>query len=332
MISTPESDPYLAVVDVDHPLSEALHDLGLKLDPSFPIASLKPQKEADTKSAIYHVGIQGMSDTSLVAKRSRVSSAMVERRVYEDILPHLSLPSPRYYGFTHEQSGAYGWQFLEYIPGVPLTREDASHRRAAAQWLGRFHTATASMPSARCLPDGGSDRYLGHLRSARSVLGHLHDQSEFAGMRDALGRLIDILDQLQARWESIAASCDVMPRALVHGDFVPKNIRVVGRGEKIALYPFDWETAGFGVPVADLSTIDIASYVDEASHLWTGFSVADVRQCAFAGRVFRYLASVDWSCSSLRWEWSTRAAHELTLHGAGLEQTLHQLDLAGMPA
>jgi thiamine kinase-like enzyme len=284
------------------------------------------------KSAIYHVEIQSTSNTSVVAKRSKLAAGTVERVVYEDILPHLSLTSPRYYGFTHEKNGDYCWLFLEYIHGVPLWPENELHRRAAAQWLGRLHASTASIPSAHHLPDGGSDRYLGHLRSARQVIGQLRDQPNFACMSDLLMHLIELLDRIQASWESIAAHCNVMPRTLVHSDFAPKNIRVVGRGEEITLYPFDWELAGFGEPVADLSEIDIAVYEDEVSHVWPGWSIANVRQCALVGSVFRLLASVDWSGDRLRFGWNTKAAHQLILYTTWLEQALHQLDLAGVTA
>jgi hypothetical protein len=126
-------------------------------------------------------------------------------------------------------------------------------------------------------------------------------------MSEALRRLLDRLDRLQASWESLTASCDTLPRTLVHGDFVPKNIRLASRGEEMALYPFDWETVGFGTPVADLSAIDIPLYVDDVRHLWPNLSIVDVRQCVLVGRVFRFLASIDWSCDNLHRGWNTRA-------------------------
>jgi thiamine kinase-like enzyme len=144
--------------------------------------------------------------------------------------------------------------------------------------------------------------------------------------------LIDLLDRLQASWESIAACCNVMPRTLIHGDFVPKNIRVVSREEEMTLYPFDWELAGFGVPLADLSEIDLAGYADEVSQLWPDWSISNSRQCALVGRMFRLLASVDWSGDRLRLGWSTKAANDLIVYDTWLGQVLHQLNLAGVTA
>jgi aminoglycoside phosphotransferase (APT) family kinase protein len=331
-VRSPESDPYLAPIEVDHPLLDALDSIGLKLNPKFQIESLKPQKNVQQKSAIYHVKIQSTSNTSVVAKRSKIAAGTVERIVYENILPLLSLTSPRYYGFTHEKNGDYCWLFLEYIHGVPLSPENESHRRAAAQWLGRLHASAASIPSALHLPDGGPDRYLGHLRSARLVIRQLRDQTDFVAISNVLMHLIDLLDRLQESWESIATYCNVMPHTLIHGDFIPKNIRVVGLGEEISIYPFDWELAGFGVPVADLSETDIPEYADEVIHLWPVGSIAEVRQWALVGRVFRLLASIDWSCASLRWGWDTESADDLIVYDTRLGQVLHHLNFAGVTA
>ena len=43
-----------------------------------------------------------------------------------------------------------------------------------------------------------------------------------------------------------------MPRTFIHGDFAPKNMRVRAGPGGSTLLCFDWGSAGWGVPAADL--------------------------------------------------------------------------------
>ena len=150
---------------------------------------------------------------------------------------------PQYYGSAVEENGEYAWIFLEYIVGVPLTRNDAAHQRAAARWLGHLHTAAERHPSVAQLPDRGSRYYFDHLLAARESIVLLLEQPRASEISSSLSDILEMLDRLRSRWPLIAESCSELPRTLVHGDFVPKNIRVLADDTALRIYPFDWETA-----------------------------------------------------------------------------------------
>jgi aminoglycoside phosphotransferase (APT) family kinase protein len=88
----------------------------------------------------------------------------------------------------------------------------------------------------------------------------------------------------------------------VHGDFRPKNVYLRPAGSGIACYPIDWETAGWGVPAADLTRIDTTVYWSVAREWREGLTLDTVNRLAQIGQVFRTIAAIDWECTSLRFE------------------------------
>jgi len=72
-----------------------------------------------------------------------------------------------------------------------------------------------------------------------------------------LEAIISECDAVEARWSEIEGVCRGMPSTLVHGDFRPRNAFVRLHPEGVRLFPLDWETAGWGVPAADLTRIDL---------------------------------------------------------------------------
>src|SRR5438094_9572348 len=88
---------------------------------------------------------------------------------------------------------------------------------------------------------------------SRAILLHHLDKNEFTADDSALFcRLIAHLDSLELLWGELEEICSLMPRSLVHGDFVDKNLRICDAATGPRLLVFDWEYAGGGVPAADL--------------------------------------------------------------------------------
>src|SRR5213593_2775934 len=65
------------------------------------------------KSAVYRLTGVGSNGSAVIAKRCVAKTGSVERLIYETLLPRLSLPSLRCYGFVPEPEGEYCWLFLE---------------------------------------------------------------------------------------------------------------------------------------------------------------------------------------------------------------------------
>jgi aminoglycoside phosphotransferase (APT) family kinase protein len=96
-----------------------------------------------------------------------------------------------------------------------------------------------------------------------------------------------------------------MPKTLVHGDFVAKNIRIKDRVGAPALLPFDWETAGHGAPAADVALCpDAHAYWLLVREAWPHIGMEDINVQVVVGRLFRVLASICWEAYSLAGRWA----------------------------
>jgi len=233
----------------------------------------------------------GSTGTSIVAKRSYSSSIRVERLVYEEILPTLSLSALRCYGSVEDEDGR-AWLFLEDAGGRPYSEDLPSDRVLAAKWLGAMHAATADRHLAATFPAVELDEYLDCLRLTRTyVLDHLARRDHDGGSGKGFQRILDHLDGLERCWCSIVTTWGQMPHCLVHRDFIRSNVRVRDGASGSTLHVIDWGRAAWGVPATDLAGLDFDAYWCEVRGRWSHFGRATIRTMANLGDVLRYL---DW--------------------------------------
>jgi hypothetical protein len=199
----------------------------------------------------------GPGGESIIAKRCRRKSGRVERRVYEQVLPHISVPAPKYYGFLEEPLGKRCWLFLEDLTESGIenyNRANEAQRITAAQWLGTVHAVAAELPAVAGMRDRGLNFYWDHLQSACDRLQpHTDDSSLSADDREFLRETIARLELVARHWNEIEQFYTDQLRTLVHGDFIEKNVRVRAEPSGLAFLVFDWEHAGYGVIGADLA-------------------------------------------------------------------------------
>ncbi len=253
-------------------------------------------------AAVYRLIGAGPGGTGVIAKRSPRAAAAAELRVYEHILPHLPVSAPRYYG-SRPGTDADVWLFLEDVGTQRYSDTDATHLALAARWVAHMHGAAAAVAATRELPDGGPGRYLEHLRTARAAI---TDRCSGPNLSSddlkALGATVKLLDVIESRWADIERSCESFPETLVHGDFRPKNVYLRQLGSSLACYPIDWETAGWGVPAADLTRIDVMAYWMAARRQRPALEFATVQRLLEVGRMFCNVAAIDWETVTLRSE------------------------------
>ena len=272
---------------------------------------LKGRKEKKTVCRL--VG-GGPSRTDVIAKHYRLATGLVERAIYDAVLPRVPALSLHCYGLVEELNATRCWLFLEDAGGEPYSVSVEEHRRLAGRWLGLLHAAVSRPPTAR-LPDRGPEYYLERLRTARSTIVANRGNPAFKP-RDAetLDAILLQLDSLEASWDEVQRLCEAMPTTIVHGDFVPKNVRIRPSDSGPALLSFDWACAGWGNPAVDLAQTpassdrfaaspDLASYWDVVRDHWPDCELDLVRQWAQLGSVFRSLASIGWACRGLAFEW-----------------------------
>lgn len=311
-----------------HPAALAWARLGLG-----PAAhSLQVMREKP-KSSLYRLPGVAPGGSSVIAKRSRSAAAAIEREIYEDVLPSLPVTSPRYYGSIQESAG-YSWLFIEDVGAERYSISNREYFALAGRWLGLMHTSAASDCGSRlqaALPDGGPGRYLTHLGAGRrEILAHLENPALTGEDVRVLNALVSQQDRLEAAWSRVEDRCAGMPSTLVHGDFRPKNGYVRRGSGGLELFPIDWEMAGWGIPTADLTWVDLAAYESAVREDWPGLGASSLRRQAGVGHAFRLLAAISWESLSLKYETRLQVVKAATSMKVYLDQLSNAIEVAGL--
>jgi ABC-type multidrug transport system ATPase subunit len=281
--------------------------------------------QAKEKGEIYRLAL-GNGAPSVIAKRRRSDALLVERTIYENVLPRLPSPALRYFGFVGDEDEQFAWLFLEDAGDDRCSL--AQHGPLAARWLGMVHGAAAGLDLAPSLPERGPGHYLEHLRAARAtILDNFDNPALRADDRDLLRTVVSSCELIESSWGAVEAICSDLPRTLVHGDLVGKNLRLRRHVAGPAIVAFDWECAGFGVPAADVfqlaveaSCDDLSCYRSTISEYARGVDDDELRSLVLVGNGFRLLASVDWVTPNLRYPRPEHATATLRVYERPLRE------------
>ena len=261
-------------------------------------------QDESRQTAVYRLIRVGKADPAVIAKRCRQRTALIERTIYEEILPNLPFPMLHYYGFVEEPNGEFCWLFLEDVGGDDEYQPHIKdHRVAAGRWLGLMNTSAAGIAAVTRLPDRGPEHYLKLLRSAcDTILSNFVNPALNAEDLALLETIIAHCEYLNTHWRQLAGVCEGMPQTLVHGDFITKNVGIRTSRDRIIFLPFDWEKAGWGIPAEDISRVDIPTYWSTVQAHWPRLSIQTFKRLATVGKVFRCLVFLDWLAPSLQYE------------------------------
>jgi ATP-binding cassette, subfamily B, bacterial len=299
---------------VDHPVVRAWRAIA----PAGRRVHRVDRLRATEKTEIYRLTVEDGA-ARIIAKRARSRALLVERTIYEGVLPHLPLPGLRLHGY-YDEDGASAWLFIEDAGDEPCS--PAQNRRLAARWLGALHGAGAELDLPRSLPEVGPARHLEHLRAARTTIRDNFDNPALgADDRSTLEAVLSACDLVESRWGCVEAICAGLPRRLAHGDFVERNLRLRRDHAGSAIVAFDWEGSGFGVPAADVHRFavdatpeDLASYRTASSQYGRGVDRDELRALLLVGKGFQLVASVDWATQYLRHPWVERPMATLSCY------------------
>jgi len=275
---------------------------------------LLPERVGTIQRTVYRLDGAGPGGGAVIAKQGRRKTADCERRIYQDFLMPSGISSVRYYGSVDDDDDErFTWLFLEDAGDEEYSSSIPEHRRLGARWLGAMHVAAATVGARLSFPDRGPEIYLGHLREARA---HISRNLSGSLLPDHGAAVLDTVvsrcNFLEARWHHVESFCRRMPLTLVHGDFAPQNVRVRRSPDGLVLLPFDWGTAGWGVPAADLAgcatfaaqfprlahvlsgCADLGIYQSVIGNLWPQLDTEDLQRLANLGSIFRVLAAIHW--------------------------------------
>jgi len=259
------------------------------------------------RRTVWRLAGAGPGGSAVIAKRCPRATAALERQVYERVLPRLPVSAPGYYGYLED--GDFAWIFLEDVGRERIAFTDDAQRRLAGRWLGTLHAAAVGVVAPGDLPDRGLAHYRRLLAAGRaSVEAGRHNPALTPAQRRVVEAVLGWLDAVEGEWGALEQFCGGLPETLVHGDFRPRNLLVLGGRTKMRLCPIDWELAGWGLVAPDLAPlrgpalepqVDPAAYVSVARQRWPDADLAGFREQVTAGSVLRWLAAVEWAAQSL---------------------------------
>jgi len=178
------------------------------------------------------------------------------------------------------------------------------------------------------LPDRGPGFYLEQLRLTRQNVVKSYSNPALQGQDLAVVETLEAqCDLVESRWGQVEQMCEGMPRTLVHGDIKPNNLRMRHSTKGLALTPFDWELAGWGIPATDLMKCpDLDLYEAQLVKCWP-LKCEEIRRLADLGKLFRALISVYWASLKLRFPWVQWSVVKLQFPQAALAEAIQVLGI-----
>jgi len=287
---------------LEHPAVKAWARLRSERVEPASVLVLKPEKK---RSAVYRLENAGPAGSSLIAKRGREANLAIEVAIYREVLPHLPFRTLQCYGYTPDQDPGFGWLFLEDAGDEKYSSGSQEHRASAAHWLATLHVSAAAHAGAKASwPDRGVNYYRRIVSLAQDTVQQSQNNPVLnLGDLTILKSILSHCKVLLSHWSQVEEACNIMLQTLVHGDFSAKNVRFQRSENGPALFPLDWDNAGWGVAAADVSQTDVAAYWSVVRQHWPGLGLEDLEHFANVGRIFWALDPITGEQESLASDW-----------------------------
>ncbi len=295
---------------LEHPATLAWTRLAPDHLPPSEIYIITPRRR---ESPVFRLTCAISGGNSVIAKRCKIDTAVTEQTLYRDVLPLLPFPSLHFFGFLEDPDPQFGWLFLEDAGDKRCDLDTLEQRALVSSWLALFHASAARIPACAHLPDTGPDYYLrvlqwGHAR----IVENIDNPALNASDRCLLERIVSQLRIAECRWDEAVKFCEAIPKTIVHGDLVPKNLRIRDAGIQRNVIPLDWETVGWSVPAGDLLYwLDASSYWSVIRESWPGIHFDQFLRLWDYGRIFRALHCIEWASRSLAFAWLEKCMNHL---------------------
>ena len=216
---------------------------------------------------VYRVrAIANGGSRSVIVKQLEADAARRNRLVAERWLPALGLESvaPRVLSPVTEAGDGPLWLMYEDVGGIALKecQSDRDSVAVAVERIADLHTRAADHACVdECRREGGD---LGmyyfdtQVNDASRLLEALQPpavqpSSQQAEVRDRLRRRLDDL-VAQAPHRARVMAAEGGPDTMLHGDLWTTNVVIVGSDDRLDARLVDWDRAGAGPIVYDLST------------------------------------------------------------------------------
>jgi hypothetical protein len=288
------------------------------------IAVLKPEQK---RSAVYRLGGIGPTGSTVIAKRGRAERLTTEIVIYSEVLPHLSLPTLRFYGSVEDSDPVFRWLFLEDAGDERFRSSDREHRELAARWLAALHSSARWNTTAKaCLPKRGLNYYREIISQASEVIRRSLANASLGGDDLAtLYRLMAHCEVVVSGWSDVEELWREMPATVVHGDFSAKNVRTRRGPNGLELLPIDWDAAGWGIAALDFWQTDLPGYWAAIRPESPDLTLDALRRQADVGRICWAIEPITGEAAPLAGEWTGNVMRKMRAYETEITCALQSL-------
>jgi len=301
------------------------------------ISNLKLKPSREKAVLTWNMKIPGQPVFELIAKRGEIEEALFENLLYTTILPRLGLGSLRCFGVVEESDNRFAWLFLEHAGHCRYNPTIREHHNLAAEWLAILHGNQLELELKNYFRKCGDEHYAASLRTARALVERgIINPVLSPSQQEILHRALHLLDQLEEKWPVVEDICATVPRCLIHGDFLGKNLRVESNGSKYQLKVFDWEAACWGLPFLDLAESliptsggqspepDMYSYISNSQYWWPNIEKKSLKGFIGLGKIFWALDCLRGHAEGLQFEWVDNIIENIRIYLQVFEEGLNE--------
>jgi len=207
-----------------------------------------------------HLGLADITEKARRAKPSFVINPQREIEIYRRLLAPLEI-GPSLVGSKIDATSDSYWLLLEHVEALRLTEVgELTAWAASARWLGTLHACLETVvnePLHRAAGLMECDRHWYRVWMDRAL--HFFASDDPAPSR--LGR--SALQWLAQRYDRVVEHLASLPPTLIHGDFYPSNVLVIGPPDDPRPCPLDWEAASIGPGVLDLAALSAGDWSEQ---------------------------------------------------------------------
>jgi hypothetical protein len=249
-----------------------------------------------------------------------------ELKVYENVLPSLSVPTLGAFGVHPATDRTLLWLYLEDAGDCSYDGRNPGHRTGLAAWSADLHAATASARFGAIVPRLNEGDCSALIAEAKEVLRIGSDNPELKpeGLR-ILFDLDSMCEEVRTRWPWLMRVLAACPECVSHNSLSAKNVRVRETTTGLQILPIDWENATFGCPALGLAFLDLDLYRGHAQSPWSELPLDQMKTLKAIGQVLWCLKSISGEARSMRNKYTRPVIEKLSYYARLMHAAKAQL-------
>lgn len=296
-----------------HPAVSAWRRLGSSNSIPREVVVLKRKENG----AVYGLIGDDLPGRCVIAKLCSLEKGLLERTVYEQVLPQLSSGAIRFFGHV-PQDHASMWLFIEDVGGQRYDTDSETHRELAARWFGELQISLSRASIADVFPERGAPFYRRFLNSIMATVPSLLPKISPPREDPApLVRIVSACERLAVDWDRLERFCAGVPAVFSHGDCLRKNVHVRKTSAGPAIAAFDWGGAGWSPAGTDLGQLalprrgppdsvpDLCKFHDVVRGTWPELDLAAIARLAHIGQLFWALKVISRGLPEFDCDWKS---------------------------